>query len=174
MTTNAAIRQQAFIEELPVVLRLALVAAVAGVANRWPGAVASTILVTVLALWPMSIVAPRRWRDEISVERYMALSRWHLGGIALIVVAAFGNSRGDDFPTAALVALGAVLITASVALATRLRVARPTLAVGVSASVWGIAAALSELPDTLGVTFLAFTLHGATAAVVGIGLLRSE
>jgi len=173
MVDNLTKRERDMRDGLPVLVRLILVAYASVAAHWWSGVGPSIGLVVVLTAWPLTIIAPMRWRGELAPERYETLSVGFLSGLALVIVAAFADSRGDDFPAVAVVlAVGAVLLWA-VAITMGVMPHSATVTVWICAAVWGLAGVVSELPDPPGIASLAYVAYGATGAAIGVALYRS-
>ncbi|MCP4966130.1 MAG: hypothetical protein GY926_12965 [bacterium] len=160
-------------DDLGFVNRLAGVAAIALACALWARGPILAALVLVLVVWPMSIVAPMRWRNEIDQQEYLSWALRFLPGLLGVFVAAFGDSRGPEFPTAALiVGFGCLHLVLVLALSPPVKLDFRRLSPWLAACVWGIAGTLADLPVALGWNALAFFLYGLVGAQVALTIRR--
>jgi len=73
---------------------------------------------------------------EPTPERYAMLATGFLSGSALVLVAAFADSRGDDFPSVAVILAAGTALLWAVAIVMRLRPRRITITVWMCAAAW--------------------------------------
>jgi hypothetical protein len=128
-------------------------------------------LVLVMIAWPVSLLAPMRWSDQISEQAYLRRSALFLPGFLGLAVGAYGASRGSSFPAAALiVGFGAVHMTA-VWLYAGLRPAElRSLTPWIGACLFGIAGVLADGPGSLGWNTPTFFLYGLVGSLTMLRL----
>jgi hypothetical protein len=167
---RSASLKQSLRQDLRVLARVECVAVVAFVAANWRSDALLIALVLTLIAWPISLLAPMRWRDQISQQAYMRYSVMFLPGFLGLAAGAYGASRGPAFPGAALVvgfgvvhmAVVWVLVGAEAAVLHRLS---PWL----GACILGIAGVLADLPSASWST-ASFFIYGlvGTATVIRV------
>lgn len=157
-------------ERLPVWVRVVSVAYVSAAAQEWPGLWSLTVLIIVMVFWPISLLAPKRRRDEISLESYLSLSMPFLSGILLLFLAAYGLSPAHDFPTVAYILLAGSVLLWVIMFAKGLNRRPVTFTVWLCAVIWGLAGVIPELPGPPPLSTVAFVLYGTTAAIVGTAM----
>ncbi len=152
-------------EDLGLLVRLNCVAAVALSYAVWPSRPLLIVLVLSLVVWPFSITAPMRWRNEIDDAGYARWATLLVPSLFVLFPGAFGESRGSEFPTVALmVVFGCAHLVLVLLLSPPVEVDFRRLSLWLAASCWGIAGALADLPAGLGWHTFTFFLYGLIAA----------
>lgn len=155
--------------DLPLLNRLGIVTAVALISAATGSSAALISLVLLHVAWPMSVLAPMRWRNEITERAYLRGSSWFLPGLITVVGAAYGASQGENFPvTALVVGIGACHFLVVGAIAVKERPYR-WWAMALGGCIGGIAGSIADWPEGLGWNFLAMAVYG----VVGIAAVAA-
>lgn len=156
---------------LHLLARVAIVAIVAYFAATVDSDALRIVLVLVMIAWPVSLLAPMRWSDQISERAYLRRSALFLPGFLGLVAGAYGASRGSSFPTAALiVGIGALHMTAVWVYAGPLFIELRGLIPWLGACLFGIAGVLADGPGSLGWNTPAFFLYGLVGSLTMLRL----
>jgi hypothetical protein len=154
--------------EAGIFVRLSIVGLMGYLTALNESEIASIALVLTLWVIPLSVLAPARWKGQVSEGRYERLALLISLGMGIVIVAsayADSDSRPATYPrTAAIFAAGAVHL-ALIWFVVRPRVADiPHLRIWSSASLIGIAGVLVDLPQPPGWHTATYFLYGAVAS----------
>lgn len=171
MLTSVLNREAALRQDLRILARVECVAVVAFASANWRSDGLLIALVLGQMVWPVSLLAPMRWRNQISQQAYMRYGVMFLPGFLGLVVGAYGGSRGSSFPSAALVAgFGAVHMAAVWLRIGIVGADLRRLSPWLGACTFGIAGALADLPDPPGWNTASFFLYGLVGSVTMVRL----
>jgi hypothetical protein len=132
-------------------------------------------LVLAMFVWPVTILAPMRWRGQISERAYFRRSLLSFPALLGLAVGAFGASRGSSFPAAALIVGFGALHLAAVWLylgvqRSDVRCVTPWL----GACLFGIAGVLADGPGSLGWNTPTFLLYGFLGSLAVLRLTSAS
>lgn len=144
-----------------VIARLDVVAVLAYFSAKNDSALLSVALVALLVAWPITIVIPMHWRDELEESNAIRCSMLFLAASVGIFVVAYGDAQEPSYPSTALLLGFAAAHMFAVWLYLRPRMSDlRCFPAWVCGSVLFIAGMLADLPGTLGWNALTFGLYG--------------